>query len=1385
MQKQLQQIQEFYDGLPPLFKKIIRGLWNLLIRRWSIIRIAIRILLLSIISELAVSNFDVYQTKLILLIENDLNPQLAVIIGFILSFFVTGFSWWSIAIKGVLLIWFSLLEFMRDQQVSLIQMNFGRKKWHPSKSWFKKVNENLYSHDILSKYNPELHVDTQEIVDSIIDQVVDPINEIDLIDKDYDTFFSHYKEARAYLFEFNRSHLESKTYDSVRNKFRHFRLLRHYLITFKLFYEDWNNSVKNGHWYKLTQISEHEIFQKADKLEGISTEAFMAVDDSPILETSDEMHFRQRSFASSSLAISTFLGFQQAIKQLCKNYQFVHGDAGMGKTHTSAHIALTLVEKGYYVVFTQGKHFYENPADLDANFRKALKIASEDSFSEILEKLNTKAKSKRKRLLFIVDGLNETRYNVGFSNIWENHITEILHTIEKYQHLFFLFTLRTSYITRIWTDNPPSKLLQIRGFDSELVTKEAVKKYCNHYNLQITNLETANVSFFRNPLMLDLFCKMVSKESSETIILETTTYLKVFDDYINRLMLNVQRDLGKPHPSLMHEALTRSSKEFLKESKAELPLRKFYEAVDDVPWSQTDNSKSIAHRFLEGQLIFILDNLQPDNSDIVRHTQQQVGGYLLAKYVIALYPNASDITTSSEFADSLKGSVPDSETGKRNSSAHQLAYDILTFLVILYAQKGDHLLEHTDDQAVIDLSWQNLGRGDIAANKELLITTLDNHTNSRKGWAKLLDTTFDSLISTSEELNISFLHPRLMGLNPFLLDLTWGNFLYNNAIYLAEAFSSVGFGEIRTQESSAHLDLFNLLAMWSLETTVKTTRDQATLVLLQEGEELIEFIIPHLQQLAQTKHTYVYERLALIAYGVSLRNQHSEEFVQNKLSKLATIVFELQFSETPTAPSYNYIVIDSFKHLIDLAIENDVCELTEAQLDKPNKYQFTAPFEWPEISEEDRDLVDPIVRSWHTDVEPFRGDFVHYTIPRLTKGHEAAAEATVHIHKRLRDLGYEELAFNQSQNQTLKTFFQGSSIYGVEGKIDRLGKKYSWMAFFDYAGYLLNKGELNVWDKEEGEQRYTRLSDVGVDPSIPTSTQRNDKLFLTDLFEHRSNEKDWTDKPMYASAKGLVKYEDSDHEFSLIYGVVEKRDADSYDTRSFLLIEAFLLESDVLKDNFEKLRGREFDWHDDLNAHSSIYNVYYGELYWADNTVLAKPYHKDLPTGNKIKRDIPSDEVFERLTYDELIQLEQDENVSKEIDERFSMCVEQAYADYQWEGKSDVFPGLSITIPSTNIGKYFNLKGDPQSLTILDKEKARATLNFSYEKQIDNSIEEQKLGYLRSDLLKEYLTEKGYSLLYQIKQHTYDRTAGDGTGQFRGMQFFTPDSLLGLDHEST
>ena len=78
------------------------------------------------------------------------------------------------------------------------------------------------------------------------------------------------------------------------------------------------------------------------------------------------------------------------------------------------------------------------------------------------------------------------------------------------------------------------------------------------------------------------------------------------------------------------------------------------------------------------------------------------------------------------------------------------------------------------------------------------------------------------------------------------------------------------------------------------------------------------------------------------------------------------------------------------------------------------------------------------------------------------------------------------------------------------------------------------------------------------------------------------------------------------------------------------------------------------------------------------------------------------------------------------------------------------------------------MKADTSNLQLLDKNNILAYKSFEFEENYFS----QNFEYLRTDLLNEYMEMNDYLLVYQVKQHTYDRNSGDGTGDFRGMQFF-------------
>jgi hypothetical protein len=110
-----------------------------------------------------------------------------------------------------------------------------------------------------------------------------------------------------------------------------------------------------------------------------------------------------------------------------------------------------------------------------------------------------------------------------------------------------------------------------------------------------------------------------------------------------------------------------------------------------------------------------------------------------------------------------------------------------------------------------------------------------------------------------------------------------------------------------------------------------------------------------------------------------------------------------------------------------------------------------------------------------------RMDFNNYTIGRLTTdraNYDDSHPDYVHtrrtILKRMIQLGYEPEKF-----QEIDRDISSNSYYNRDVKIDRYGKKYSWIAFYEMYGWKADRELLDDWRVNE------RCSDVSIDPTFP------------------------------------------------------------------------------------------------------------------------------------------------------------------------------------------------------------------------------------------------------------------------------------------------------------
>lgn len=1248
---------------------------------------------------------------------------------------------------------FGLIQFVKQTY-----NNYTRQPFEVNIEWYQSLYDKHYTLDIKSKFNPELFVDqdrgkAENLLNEIkfnSTRISQYENELRILNDWLDEFPKVYKELKDFLSGENiLINTHSKQYEQLELLQQRFSTIKEKIVEQKNILANGINSIEtslpeitfdyqHAHGFDIRRIEEYE-----DDLKFI--------DERPSQEYPLVIVFRKQSEILSQISSlnSMKIDFFNRIK-------IIHGKAGMGKSNISAYLTTTLKNENHPVILIKAKSFNGNPDEFNRILMDQLNVPNNYLLEEVIEKLNNYGKTNNKRVTLIFDGLNETTYeNQGFSNIWKKNLDGFIEVLNNYKYIYFIATLRTSYVSRIWSDNLiPFSNFELSGFNNTNL-RFVVEKYFKHYKITYDELNENDIFYFKTPLLIDLYCQMLNpkKEVPVKAIFGLNGFKDVFERYIVKLSETVKQKLVLGTVNQISDGIGRCSNSMLENLEANIPLMNFYSLMQNQ--NVVNVAGTIGYEILSEYLIYLDEN--HNGRDVIIHTQQEVGGYLLAKKLIQEYGNIDAVVNSEFFKKRI---ISDIDTN------HQLKDDILKFLVLESDENSLLFQQFINNPIIKKFTLITLQTEKINSKTKSLQQKLDGKLISKEDINQLINGLSNYLLDPQSPLNFKFVKTQLIRLNNNDFEYTWTKSIYENYYAFNTLITEISSGEIKIDELE-NKELIIDFFIWTLESTIRELRDQVTIILLGYFNKFPQLLFDKVIEYASINKSYIYERLVSICYGICLRNQNNDEFINTFLKENISRIYHLQFGQTPTNPKYNYIVIDSIKHLVDLALHKGIFIVPKNEFQNFKNYKFTIE-DWFEINDSDIEKVESINLHWSLsdNPDPLRGDFVHYTIPRLEeRDGDNRLINTANIYRQILNLGY--IPNNTELSKSETKFKNGDSIYEINDKIDRLGKKYSWMSFFDYAGYLLKEGRLDVWQEDDSEfqKHYNRLADVEIEITNPKPKIYNEKLTDIDLFAHKDDTQDWVYKPMYESISNLFE----NNEFTLLSGFINQRENESYDTRSFLLIDSFFTKKESISGNIEDIVNREIDWRDDvMSFKSSLSKVYFGELYWADNIPTLILNHKDLPLDIDEESErmvtpldiIHNPEKYNKGDINKLIKIIKKKRISFEY--------EPTQIDYLWESNSKIVPTVSSTIPNTNIGKKLELRADPSNLQILDKNNGLAHKSFSFEENYYS----QNFEYFRTDLLKEYMKENNYLLVYQVKQHTYDRNSGDGTGDFRGMRFF-------------
>ena len=1056
------------------------------------------------------------------------------------------------------------------------------------------------------------------------------------------------------------------------------------------------------------------------------------------------------------------------------------GDAGIGKTHIACNICDDRLKNGLPALFVRGKLFTtEQP--IEAQLRNVLGIPPSHSWHDFLQALSAAAEAYHTRIPLIIDGLNESVHNGTFSKVWERGLTGLVQEIAAIKNLVLITTCRRSYEEAIWKevssreDIIPGKIIRkdkdslnlvyAYGFDPYEEVEPAVEKYFKAYKIT-ANLTLASLTQFRHPIYLKIFCETKNRErkTEKEIYVGEETLFEVFDKYLEQCNKAICDRLNHhPKTIIVQSALNKMAAYLWQHRSREISFEKLLHIVDgqsrehlDWPSSKTRAIES------EGLLVY---RDWAGVGEVMHFTYDLLGGYLIAKYL------------SEQAANDVQGFLNSEEIvvllfGEDYQTLHPMHEDICRCLAALLPAKTGHFLhEFSNNKKAFGLSIRALfeiSPGDINQDCIELVTHLfDQYQENRDFFFRSAESTMKH---PNHPFNASFWSERLSALSMSERDLSWTECVRRNRYSFEETVMRFE-GTCRNAQdlSKERLYLFAEHIMWILTSTVRPLRDQATRALYWYGRRFPQEFFALVMKSFTINDPYVPERMLAATYGIAMARQNDfkdTSFVTDILPLYGRQLYENMFKPNAPYSTTHILARDYAKRTIDIALIHHPDLLTDDERER-----ITPPF------------TDGGIREWGESENteegppPIQMDFRDYTLKSLIKVDDSAPDeykrVKANVYWRIYDLGFSLENFGKIDKWISDENWNRSRYNEHPRKIDRYGKKYSWIAFYELAGFRQDNHSLP--DRyDEG-----RISGADIDPSFPDEQQEYNLVTEDFLGDPEISVEEWISK---TPPPDMIKYLKVDNlcgeqgPWILLQGFLPQKD-ENIGRNMLAFLHGLIVRSEEAAEIVEILKNQEkIDGHS-IPSCPEDHRTFAGEIPWCDTYPPNKweefPFEvrkvlipEQRPEFLRDGEPIPWEEEFEvRNIIADLIEKEDEERLEALLSERNleltikTVEVEQrehkefevlvpVRENYWEESCSVVIPHRNIALPAREITEYLCLYGQPQSFDLFEKENGRrASITFQYGEKWG---ETQHCTYLRQDLLERYLAEIGGELIWVI-----------------------------------
>jgi hypothetical protein len=1202
--------------------------------------------------------------------------------------------------------------------------------------WFKKrFQENFES--VKNKYDPDVHTSDKYIYSKLNKALMN-----DSYLSDWGTFLDSLKEMEVEFLKHS---------EVLINK----QFLTGEVKNICLAYKD---------LVRKFQLSVTELYKKLNEIESFiqrkNNDQLNKFDFKSIIrqtkETQEELIISSRKWGKDAPreigisidAIATFTYrfetyFEEQFDFNTKDFAIV-GGANLGKTHLACDFSKNIIDKQLPLIFIPASRFSDRH-DIEQSMKEILDIPSEHSFEDFLDAIDICAEVFNSRVPILIEGLNETTFeNKGFSNIWTNNFSSFRHKVLSKKNIILITTCRPGYAEKIFGEHEKKNFLNIWGLSNPV---DAINKYFKKYKIK-ADFSFASIEHFHNPIYLKLFCEIKNPNAQNTreieVIVGQENLIEIFDGYLDRINKDIVKRLElRRGEQVVKPNLLKVAKYLWFQNIRSIPIEEFNKIVDaDYTAKGYYNSKELLN---EG-LLFIPEWEQ--NGEVVHLTYDPLAGYLIAEVLLENYI----LSYSQQSLSSKQFVIPKEDVdrlfNKEYSKLHPFAQDISKSLALLMPKKMNmHLYEVTKSDGALTLSVDAFFElsADQINDKEIQFT--ERLFGKRSNRYYLFESSQKAIPITDHPFNAKFWSKTLKSLSMAERDLSWTEFVRENSSLFENYISEFERASKMTSLSSIEeerLDLVAMYLMWVLTSSNRNLRDLVTRALYFYGRSFPLKFADLVYSSLETNDPYIWERMLCALYGVTMAKEYdfnNNTFVTVVLPKIARKIYELMFERNAPYSTTHILARDYARLVIEIALKHH-----GTLLNKTERKRITPPFndggirDWKEI---DGDSIE----KKEVYGGPIRMDFSNYTIGRIVKsGHSYSnppekVKVRNQIYWRIYDLGYDTKEFKETER------ILGNSNYQLISRsdraiVERYGKKYSWIAFYEVAGYRQDKGLL---EDEWGEPR---ISDAGIDPCFPESLVTYKLVHESFLGNKKTKTLEWIknggspDLKKYLVVDGLSN---NHGQWVCIDGFVNEKNKEM-DKARFTFIRGLIIKgkdyNNLLKLlNKQNMGGR---W---LPEIAQNYYVYAGEMVnfpkftynnWKALSFLIR--EKKV----KIKKGEPGYyPLFNKDDYKFSIKYPKEITVNKGIYKKYKVLL--PVMEYYKGSHDELNNAGGVEIPSKEIIQDLGLVYQPQTFDLYEKNGKRASFSFKYWEGYENS---QHFTFMRKDLFDRFLSDNDFKYVW-------------------------------------